>query len=173
MKSAHSVRETGLNGAPNLVGLRVRQDVGGYPAALLTTSLTLPAGCLTISPSGSFHRVSVPFLHVLEDGTAPFSMAKIMSIAARVTERFRNRLIKLVEKKRRETLCAKTAIADVARKVGMSPVNVYRVMNGYGSVTIKAHHHVALLMLTFGGAATGLASKFRKSAKSHRAELSA
>jgi hypothetical protein len=172
MKFAQPLRETLRGRAPNLVGLCVRQDVGGYPAALLTTSLTQAGGYHPRFPA-LFHRVSVPFLHVLKDGTAPFSMAKIMSIAARVTERFRNRLIKLVEKKRRETLCAKTAIADVARKVGMSPVNVYRVMNGYGSVTIKAHHHVALLMLTFGGAATGLASKFRKSAKSHRAELSA
>lgn len=73
-----------------------------------------------------------------------------MSLATKMRARFAKRLGRFYEKERREIGDAKAAMNSVARKIGMSPVSVYRAMNGYGSVQIHAHHHAALLMHSLG-----------------------
>jgi hypothetical protein len=73
-----------------------------------------------------------------------------MSLASRIKDRFRSRLARMVDKERKVAGCAKTAIANVGRKIGMSAVSVYRVLNGYGSVKIQAEHHAALIMHSVG-----------------------
>ena len=172
MKYAQPLRETLRGRAPNLVGLCVRQDVGGYPAALLTTSLTQAGGYHPRFPA-LFHRVSVPFLHVLKDGTPLCSMVNKMTLSSKIFERFRSRLIKLVAKEHKETGCQAIATKRVASKIGVSSMWVRRVLGNYGGAKIQADHYVAVLMLTFGGAAKRVATKFRKSALSHRAGLNA
>jgi hypothetical protein len=78
------------------------------------------------------------------------SRVKIMSLELRLRERFARRLARFVEKEKARAGCAKTAMKRVASKLGMSMVNVYRAMNGYGPVKIQAHHHAALLMHSLG-----------------------
>jgi DNA-binding phage protein len=92
-----------------------------------------------------------------------------MTLALQMRERFAKRLARFVERERRRVGCAATAIAGVARKIGMSKVAVYRAMNGYGSVKIQAHHHAALLMHALG--IVKAAVKFRRSAKSHETRM--
>ena len=160
----------------SLVGPRVRQESSGLHIRGLfdVSSLNLSGGCLTISPTGPFHhRVSVPFLHVLEDCTTLCSMVNKMTISSKIFERFRSRLIKLVAKERKETGCQAIATKRVASKIGVSSMWVRRVLGNYGGAKIQADHYVAVLMLTFGGAAKRVATKFRKSALSHRAGLNA
>jgi PII-like signaling protein len=72
-----------------------------------------------------------------------------MSLATRLKDRFAKRLARFVEKERARVGCAKTAMANVGRKLGMSTVAVYRAMNGYGG-KIQAHHHAALIMHSVG-----------------------
>ena len=74
-----------------------------------------------------------------------------MSLAARMKEKFRARLARLVEKERAAVGCAKVAMANVARKVGMSVISIYRVVNNHPKpVKVEAHHHAALLMHSLG-----------------------
>lgn len=74
-----------------------------------------------------------------------------MSLAARMKEKFRARLARFVEKERAAVGCAKTAMANVARKVGMSVISIYRVVNNHPKpVKVEAHHHAALLMHSLG-----------------------
>lgn len=94
-----------------------------------------------------------------------------MSVASRLMERFRSRLTRFVAKERDRTGCAKVAVKNVARKIGMGSLSIYRAMNGYGSVRIEARHYVALLAASMAG--SYVASKFRKSAQSNHAGLSA
>lgn len=72
-----------------------------------------------------------------------------MPLAARIAEKFRNRLSRAFGKERQSTGCAETAMKRISSKLGMSKASLYRAMNGYGEVQIKAHHYVALLMVTF------------------------
>lgn len=92
-----------------------------------------------------------------------------MSLALRMRDRFAKRLARFVEKERKIVGCAKTAMANVARKIGMSTVAVYRAMNGYGPVKIQAHHHAALIMHSVG--IVTAAVKFRRTAKSPEAQF--
>lgn len=71
-----------------------------------------------------------------------------MSLTSRILDRFRKRLGRLVEKERHLTGCAATAIKRVSSKLKMSPATIYRAMNGYGEVQIKAHHYAALILHT-------------------------
>lgn len=96
-----------------------------------------------------------------------------MSIASKISERFRNRITRLVAKQRAELGCATLAVKRVASKLHMSPATIYRIMNGYGEVRVEARHYVAVLMLSFGASAKKAASKFSVSRKSHRSELRA
>lgn len=74
-----------------------------------------------------------------------------MSIASRMKEKFRVRLARFVEKERAAVGCAKVAMANVARKVGMSVISLYRVMNNHPKpAKVEAHHHAALLMHSLG-----------------------
>jgi DNA-binding phage protein len=73
-----------------------------------------------------------------------------MSLELRIRDRFAKRLARFVQKERAAAGCAKVAMANVARKVGMSAVAVYRAMNGYGPVKIQAHHRAALIMHSIG-----------------------
>jgi DNA-binding phage protein len=84
-----------------------------------------------------------------------------MSLAARMKDKFRSRLVRFVEKERAAVGCAKTAMANVARKVGMSVISLYRIMNNHPKpVKIEAHHHAALLIHTLG-IAKAAASRMR------------
>ncbi len=92
-----------------------------------------------------------------------------MSLATRMKEKFRARLARLVEKRRAELGCAKAAMADVARKVGMSVISIYRVMNNHPKpVKVEAHHHAALLMHSLG---IVKAAASRMKAKRHAASI--
>jgi hypothetical protein len=72
-----------------------------------------------------------------------------MSLEDRMLGRFAKRLGRFVQKEReRFGGCAKKAMQSVAAKLGMSPVKVYRAMNGYGPVTVKAHQYAALIVHT-------------------------
>jgi PII-like signaling protein len=73
-----------------------------------------------------------------------------MSLGAKIMQRFRKRLTRWVENERRVCGCATQAVKRVAGKLKMSPATVYRAMNGYGEVQIKAHHYAALLMHSLG-----------------------
>ena len=94
-----------------------------------------------------------------------------MTLASRVLDRFRSRLVKLVEKERQACGCAKSAMSRIARKIQMSQASLYRVVNRYGDVQVKAHQYMALLVVVFGSKARR--SKFCTSAKSSEARLSA
>jgi DNA-binding phage protein len=71
-----------------------------------------------------------------------------MNLETRMRDRFAKRLARFVQKEREQLGCAKKAMKEVAQKLGMSAVNVYRAMNGYGPVTVKMHHHAALIIHT-------------------------
>lgn len=71
-----------------------------------------------------------------------------MTLASRILERFRGRLARLVEKERRAHGCATTAIKRISAKIKMSPASIYRTLNGYGDVQIKAHQYMALIMVS-------------------------
>lgn len=74
-----------------------------------------------------------------------------MSVETRIREKFKARAARYVEKRKAQLGCAKTAMADVARKVGMSVASLYRVINNHPKqAKIQAHHHAALLMHTLG-----------------------
>lgn len=73
-----------------------------------------------------------------------------MSLASKIADKFRKRLTRWVEKERRVCGCATQAVKRVASKLKMSPATVYRIMNGYGEVQIKAHHYAELLMHSLG-----------------------
>lgn len=74
-----------------------------------------------------------------------------MSLATRMREKFRSRLARFVEKERAAVGCAKTAMANVSRKIGLSVISLYRVMNNHPKpVKVEAHHHAALLMHSLG-----------------------
>ena len=73
-----------------------------------------------------------------------------MSLASKIADKFRKRLVRWVEKERHVCGCATQAVKRVAGKLKMSPATVYRAMNGYGEVQIKAHHYATLLMHTLG-----------------------
>lgn len=86
-----------------------------------------------------------------------------MSLASKILERFRNRLKRVVEKERRICGCATSAMKRIARKIEMSPATLYRVVNGYGEVQVKAHQYMALLTYTLGS--SKLAARFRNGRK--------
>jgi len=97
-----------------------------------------------------------------------------MTLAARMKEKFRARLARLVEKRRRELGCARTAMADVARKIGMSVISLYRVMNNHPKpVKVEAHHHAALLMHSLGIVKAAAARMGRKRHASISPEMTA
>jgi hypothetical protein len=73
-----------------------------------------------------------------------------MSLGAKIADKFRKRLTRWVENERKICGCATQAVKRVAGKLKMSPATVYRAMNGYGDVQIKAHHYVQLLMHQVG-----------------------
>lgn len=73
-----------------------------------------------------------------------------MSLAGKIADKFRARLKRLVEKERQQIGCATLAVKRVASKLKMSPATLYRAMNGYGEVQIKAHHYVELLKHSLG-----------------------
>jgi len=100
-------------------------------------------------------------------------MVNKMTLSSKIFERFRSRLTKLVAKERKETGCQAIATKRVASKIGVSSMWVRRVLGNYGGAKIQADHYVAVLMLTFGGAAKRVASKFSVSRKSNRSELRA
>lgn len=172
MTFAQPLRETSRGRAPNLAGLCVRQDKRGYPAPLVDVSSPNLAGGTNAEAPGSFPLKPARFLHVWEICTPSFSKVIIMSIATRVRDRFRSRLAKFVALRRAETGCAKIAIKDVARKIGMSTANVYRAMNGTGSCAVRDHQHIALL-LHFFGAMKRSGSRLFKHEQRSRAGLSA
>lgn len=93
-----------------------------------------------------------------------------MSLATRMRERFRVRLARFVEKERARRGSAKEAMAAVSRKIGLSAVSIYRIMNGYAKpVKVEDHHHAALLMHSLG--IVRMAEKIR--ARRHRAAMHA
>lgn len=94
-----------------------------------------------------------------------------MSLASRVHERIRSRLKRLVEKERQMCGCAKAAISRIARKVHMSPASIYRLVNGYGEVQVKAVSQVALIMVSLG--TSKVAARFCRTAKRSEAGLHA
>lgn len=127
-------------------------------------SVVRGSDALSRSPFGGSHTHN-QLSHKRDRSPVVFSKVKIMSLELRTKERFAKRLARFVEKERAAIGCAKTAVKNVARKVGLSAVNVYRAMNGYGPVTIKAHHYAALLMLSLGS--SKVAAKFRRKTISH------
>lgn len=74
-----------------------------------------------------------------------------MSLAARMKEKFRARLARLVEKERAAVGCAKTAMANVSSKVGLSVISIYRIVNNHPKpVKAEPHHYAQLLMHSLG-----------------------
>lgn len=73
-----------------------------------------------------------------------------MALAARILERFRGRLARLVEREKRIQGCVKAAMRSISKKIGMSETGIYRTLNGYGDgkVQIKAHQYMALIMVS-------------------------
>ncbi len=89
-----------------------------------------------------------------------------MSLEAKTREKFAKRLGRFIDKEASRLGCAKEAMKSVAKKVGMSVVNLYRARNGYGPVTIKAHHHAALIMHCVGIVSVAAKIKGRRKSNS-------
>jgi hypothetical protein len=96
-----------------------------------------------------------------------------MSLGAKIAEKFRKRLTRWVEKERKVCGCATQAVKRVAGKLKMSPATVYRAMNGYGEVQIKAHHYIELLRHSLGIAKAAAARMGRKRHATVSPELTA
>lgn len=90
-----------------------------------------------------------------------------MNEDVRFLERFRNRLKRLIEKERAACGCATQAVVRLAKKIRMSRASIYRVLNGYGDVQVKAVSDRAVIRLALG--TVRLAEKFR----SRRAAMTA
>ena len=148
MKFAQPLRETLRGRAPNLVGLCVRQDVGGYPAALLTTSLNLAGGCLTISPTGSFPFQ--PVVSVFHDVNVARSRMRICTMWTneKLFPLVRDQLRTLIAKEKQ--VCGSTVAAakTVARRIGASHDWVKKIVGRYGGAAIHASIYLNIQALS-------------------------
>ena len=135
MKYAQPLRETLRGRAPNLVGLCVRQDVGGYPAALLTTSLTQAGGYHPRFPA-LFHRVSVPFLHVPSVAQSVSQRCEMFTAEDDIKV-LHPKLMALIEHEKRICGCVMKAVKEAARKAAVSEHWVRRVIGRYGKVHVQ------------------------------------
>jgi DNA-binding phage protein len=97
-----------------------------------------------------------------------------MSLEARTKEKFAKRAARFIDKRKAQLGCAKAAMADVARKVGMSVASLYRIVNNHPKpAKIQAHHHAALLMHTLGIVKAAASRMGRKRHATISPELSA
>lgn len=93
-----------------------------------------------------------------------------MSLEPRIKEKFAKRAARFIEKRKAQLGCAKAAMADVARKLGMSVASLYRVVNNHPKpAKIQAHHYAALVMHSLG-IVKAAASRVRR--KRHNCNLS-
>ena len=138
MKYALPLRETLRGRAPNLVGLCVRQESSGLHVRGLfdVSSLNLSGGCLTISPTGPFHRVSVPFLHVPSVAQSVSQRCEMFTAEDDIKV-LHPKLMALIEHEKRICGCVMKAVKEAARKAAVSEHWVRRVIGRYGKVHVQ------------------------------------